>query len=53
MEKSELDIKQVFEFIGYQFDLIDGKVKPTLEHRQTLSAKIKKNSPDPPTLSES
>ena len=32
MEKSELDPKQVFEFVGYQFDLKEGKVRPTLDH---------------------
>ena len=30
MEKSELNPKQVFDFIGYQFDLKEGKVRPTL-----------------------
>ena len=28
-EKSELDPKQVFNFVGYQFDLREGKVRPT------------------------
>ena len=28
-EKSELDPKQVFNFVGYQFDLAEGKVRPT------------------------
>ena len=40
MEKSELDPKQVFDFIGYQFHLKEGKVRPTLEHWQTLTTKI-------------
>ena len=40
MEKSELDSKQVFDFVGYQFDLKEGKVRPTLERWQTLTAKI-------------
>ena len=31
MEKSELDPKQVFDFLGYQFDLQEGKVRPTLD----------------------
>ena len=31
-EKSELDPKQVFNFVGYQFDLREGKVRPTPEH---------------------
>ena len=28
-KKSELDPKQVFNFVGYQFDLKEGKVRPT------------------------
>ena len=40
MEISELDPKQVFNFFGYQFDMKEGKVRPTLGHRQTLTAKI-------------
>ena len=39
-EKSELDPKQVFNFVGYQFDLKEGKVRPTPEHWQTLTDKI-------------
>ena len=39
-EKSELDPKQVFNFVGYQFDLKEGKVRPTLEHWQALINKI-------------
>ena len=39
-EKSELVPKQVFNFIGYQFDLREGKVRPTPEHWQTLTDKI-------------
>ena len=39
-EKSELAPKQVFNFIGYQFDLKEGKVKPTTEHWQALTDKI-------------
>ena len=39
-EKSELDPKQVFNFIGYQFDLTEGKVRPTAERWQALSTKI-------------
>ena len=30
-EKSELDPKQVFNFVGYQFNLKEGKVRPTPE----------------------
>ena len=39
-EKSELDPKQVFNFVGYQFDLREGKVRPTPERWQTLTDKI-------------
>ena len=42
MEKSQLDPKQVFDIIGYQFDLKEGKVRPTLERWQNLNAKIQK-----------
>ena len=41
MEKSKLDPKQVFDFLGYRFDLKEDKVRPTLEHWQTLTTKIK------------
>ena len=40
MEKSELDSTQVFDFVGYQFDLTEGKVRPTLDQWQTLKVKI-------------
>ena len=39
-EKSELVPKQVFNFIGYQFHLREGKVRPTLERWQALTDKI-------------
>ena len=39
-EKSELEPKQVFNFIGYQFDLREGKIRPTPERWQTLTDKI-------------
>ena len=39
-EKSELDPKQVFNFVGYQLDLREGKVRPTPERWQTLTDKI-------------
>ena len=39
-EKSELDPKEVFNFVGYQFDLRKGKVRPTPERWQTLTDKI-------------
>ena len=34
-KKSELDPKQVFNIVGFQFDLKEGKVRPTSEHWQT------------------
>ena len=40
-EKSELDPKQFFNSVGYQFDLKEGKVRPTPEHWQAL---IRQNS---------
>ena len=39
-EKSELVPKQVFNFVGYQFDLREGNVRPTPERWQTLTDKI-------------
>ena len=39
-EKSELVPKQVFNFVGYQFDLKEGKVRPTPECWQALTDKI-------------
>ena len=39
-EKSERDPTQVFNFVGYQFDLRKGKVRPTPERWQTLTDKI-------------
>ena len=39
-EKSELEPKQVFHFVGYQFDLKEGRVRPTPERWQTLIDKI-------------
>ena len=42
MEKSELVPKQVFNFVGYQFDLASGRVRPTLDWWQSLQEKILK-----------
>ena len=39
-EKSELEPKQVFNFVGYQFNLREGKVRPTPKRWQTLTDKI-------------
>ena len=46
-EKSELVPKQVFNFVGYQFDLKEGKVRPTGERWQTLTDKITSILSDP------
>ena len=40
MEKSELESKQIFNFIGNQYNLREGKVRPTLECGQTLNLKL-------------
>ena len=40
LEKSELEPKQVFDFVGYQFDLRSGRVRPTLGRWQSLQDKI-------------
>ena len=39
-EKSELVPKQVFKYVGCQFDLREGKVSPTPERWQSLTDKI-------------
>ena len=39
--KSELEPNQVFNFVGYQFDSKEGRVRPTPEHWQTLQTKIR------------
>ena len=41
LEKSELEPKQVFNFVGYQFDLKSGRVRPTPDRWQSLQGKIK------------
>ena len=41
VEKSELVPQQVFNFVGYQFDLREGRVTPTQDRCQTLQTKIK------------
>ena len=41
MEKSELNPKQVFDLVCYQFDLKEGKVRPTLDRWQTLTTKFR------------
>ena len=39
-EKSELEPKQIFNFVGYQFDHRDGRGRPTLDRWQSLQEKI-------------
>ena len=46
-EKSELVPKQVFNFVGYQFDLKEGKVRPTEERWQALTHTIRSILSDP------
>ena len=46
-EKSELAPKQVFNFVGYQFDLKEGKVRPTEERWQALTDRIRSMMSDP------
>ena len=46
-EKSELVPKQVFNFVGYQFDLKEGRVRPTEECWQTLTDKVRSVLSDP------
>ena len=41
LEKSELEPKQVFDFVGYQFDLQEGKVRPTSDRWVALKTKIR------------
>ena len=40
LDKSELDPKQIFDFVGYQFDLKVGRVQPTPDQWQSLQDKI-------------
>ena len=40
LEKSELEPKQVFDFVGYQFDLRSGRVRPTPDPWQSLQDKL-------------
>ena len=41
MTKSELVPKQVFNFVGYRFDLITGRVLPTQDRWETLQEKLR------------
>ena len=40
-EKSELEPKQIFNFVGYQFDLEEGRVRPTQERWLALTDKVR------------
>ena len=40
LEKSEVEPKQVFDFVGYQFDLRSGRVRPTPDRWPSLQGKI-------------
>ena len=40
LEKSELEPKQIFNFVGYQFDLRSGRVRSTPDRWQSLQEKI-------------
>ena len=41
MKKLELEPQQVFNFVGYQFDLVSGRVLPTQDRRIASLGKIK------------
>ena len=40
IEKSELEPKRIFNFVGYQFDLESGRVRPTPDRWQSVQEKI-------------
>ena len=40
MKKSELVPQQIFNFVGYRFDLLTGRVLPTVERWETLRTKV-------------
>ena len=40
MKKLQLMPKQIFDFVGYQFDIKEGKIRPTLERWETFNLKI-------------
>ena len=42
LDKSELEPKQIFDFVGYQFDLKVGRVRPTPDRWHSLQEKIVK-----------
>ena len=47
IDKSELEPKQAFDFLGYQFDLKEGEVNSNTGHWQTLNLEIQKLVADP------
>ena len=49
-DKSELEPKKVFNFVGYQFDLKEDRVRPTPERWQTLQTKIREIMSSPVCL---
>ena len=40
MQKSELEPQQIFDFVGYQYDLLNGLVRPTQNRWEALQQKI-------------
>ena len=40
LQNSELEPKQVFEFVGYQYDLLHGLVKPTQNRWESILQKV-------------
>ena len=40
IQKSELEPQQVFDFVGYQYDLLNGLVKPTQNRWEVLQQKV-------------
>ena len=40
MQKSELEPQQVFDFVGYQYDLLNGLVRPTQNRWEALQQKV-------------
>ena len=47
LQKSELEPKQVFEFVGYQYDLLHGLVKPTQNRWGSILQKVSCILPNP------
>ena len=46
-DKSTLEPKRVFNFVGYQFDLMEGRVRHTQERWETLQTKIRDHMTGP------